>query len=639
MMNNVGISRWRVLGGLAGCVAIPFLVQPAAVAQTTTVSRPFLGVVHRHVETSVPRLLAMHLIEIDLDVTGVGFVVTPSNGSAAGETVGRTTRQFAASFGTQVAVNGGFSAWVSGANYAVEGLAASQGVVYSEFQEFRTFALNISQDNVATIVRSVTGSGTSRTPDVPLYNTLPGEARLLRNGTIVNYENESLHPRTAVGLSADDRRLFILTVDGRNPGHSLGVTRPELADFLRMFGAHNAINLDGGGSSTLVFSDPLPRLVNVPVGVNNVPGSERTVGSHFGIYAPPVPPPADVAIEVASGSVTQGQAGHPQLVNALSLTKSGQGTLVLDIANVFAGTTFVRQGEVRVRRSDALQASPIVVDDAATLTVDAGTLTTPRVTLSGGTLAAGSVFVNAATGIGSLVIEAGRIGESANLVVGAGGGVSLPSGSRVAAGVATLQVDESAGGGLVDLGAGQIEIAAGGITAAELRADILAGRNGGGWDGLTGIRSGPAAASVGARAVGYVINADGSARVSFSAPGDANLDGQVDVFDLVSVGAAGAYGAGLPAVWSDGDFNYDGATNVFDLVAVGTGGAYGRGPFLPASPARGGVAVPEPPAWTLATALCVAAGLSSGLSRRAGAARVGRRWGFERMVGLSTKPD
>lgn len=94
---------------------------------------------------------------------------------------------------------------------------------------------------------------------------------------IVQYANESLQPRTAVGLSADETRLYLMTIDGRNTGHSLGVTRPELADLMRLNGVHNAINLDGGGSTTLLFSDPTPRLVNVPVGVNDVPGTERIV--------------------------------------------------------------------------------------------------------------------------------------------------------------------------------------------------------------------------------------------------------------------------------------------------------------------------------------------------------------------------
>jgi autotransporter-associated beta strand protein len=590
-------------GGLA-CSAIFPGPSRAFGSMTTTVNRPYLGIVHTHVETTIPRLLDMQLVEVDLDVTGIGFVTTPPNGSAAGETLGQTTRQFAASFGTQVAVNGGFSAWVSGSNYAVEGLAASRGTVYSDFQEFRTFALNISEDNVATIVRSVTGSGTTRSPDIPLYNTLPGEARLLRNGMIVQYENESLHPRTAIGLSADERRLFILTVDGRNPGHSLGVTRPELADFLRMFGAYNAMNLDGGGSSTLVFSDPQPRLVNVPVGVNNQPGSERMVGSNFGIYAPVVPPPADVVIGIASGVSTQGEAGFPQFVNALSLTKTGGGTLSLDVRNVFTGDTFVREGELRVMRSSALEASSIVVEPGGTLSVDpAVVLRSPRVSLEGGRLVAGTIVVAGADGIGGLAINGGQIGESVSLVVGPDGGVFFPRANRVVTKLASLRVNEAGGGGRVDLGAGEIAVAAGGISAADLRAAIIAGRNGGSWDGSSGIGSMAAAATVGGRAVGYVINADGSARVSFAAPGDADVNGQVDMFDLVSIASVAAYGTNQSTVWSQGDFNYDGLTNVVDLVGVNMAGAYGQGNYFPAAQTGGhlakGTAVPEPATWAL----------------------------------------
>ena len=165
------------------CVVAGWSVTAAVeAAETRTVSQPFIGVTHTRIDTTNPRQLSMNLVEIDLTVPGIGFAVTPSNGTAAGETVGRTTRQFLTEQAVQVAVNGGFSAWVSGGNYTVEGLAARQGVVYSEFQEFRTFALNISQDNVATILRSISGTGTDRTPDIPLYNTLAGEARLIRNG-------------------------------------------------------------------------------------------------------------------------------------------------------------------------------------------------------------------------------------------------------------------------------------------------------------------------------------------------------------------------------------------------------------------------------------------------------------------------
>jgi hypothetical protein len=95
-----------------------------------------------------------------------------------------------------------------------------------------------------------------------------------------------------------------------------------------------------------------------------------------------------------------------------------------------------------------------------------------------------------------------------------------------------------------------------------------------------------------------VVAGDGSAVVSFAAPGDIDLSGVVNVFDLVGINASGTYGTGQTADWNDGDMNYDGVTNVFDLVTVNGGGAYNQGNYFPAAPnvAGGVAAVPEPTA-------------------------------------------
>ncbi len=66
--------------------------------------------------------------------------------------------------------------------------------------------------------------------------------------TVVN--NSIAHPRTAVGIDADGRRLLILVVDGRSAS-SRGYTMVELADMMTALGAENALNLDGGGSSAM----------------------------------------------------------------------------------------------------------------------------------------------------------------------------------------------------------------------------------------------------------------------------------------------------------------------------------------------------------------------------------------------------
>ena len=74
------------------------------------------------------------------------------------------------------------------------------------------------------------------------------------------------HPRTAVGLSADRRWLFLVVVDGRQPKHSVWMTARELADLMASLGADRAINLDGGGSSIMLTAHPTGRfaIVNRP---------------------------------------------------------------------------------------------------------------------------------------------------------------------------------------------------------------------------------------------------------------------------------------------------------------------------------------------------------------------------------------
>ncbi len=70
----------------------------------------------------------------------------------------------------------------------------------------------------------------------------------------------SRHPRTGVGIRPDGTLLFV-TVDGRQPLKSVGMSLPELTDLFVELGAVSAINLDGGGSTAMVVRD---RVVNSP---------------------------------------------------------------------------------------------------------------------------------------------------------------------------------------------------------------------------------------------------------------------------------------------------------------------------------------------------------------------------------------
>ena len=84
-----------------------------------------------------------------------------------------------------------------------------------------------------------------------------GNAMVLDGGIPTAAATDAIrHPRSALGLSADGKTLFILAIDGRQEGHSRGVTLAELAKIFQMFGADRAINLDGGGSTSMVLRDP-----------------------------------------------------------------------------------------------------------------------------------------------------------------------------------------------------------------------------------------------------------------------------------------------------------------------------------------------------------------------------------------------
>jgi autotransporter-associated beta strand protein len=202
----------------------------------------------------------------------------------------------------------------------------------------------------------------------------------------------------------------------------------------------------------------------------------------------------------------------------------------------------------------------------------------------------GPTFVTA----GTLRLGHARGLAESRLVIASAGRVELAG--QIAAVVPELIVD---GGGL-DLGRGRLTIESG-ASEAVLRALILAGRDG---SASAGILS-SAAAALGDRAtVGYRFDGAGRATVAFAPVGDANLDGEVNLFDLVTSEASGRYGAGGAAGWDDGDFNYDGKFNVFDLLAIETSGTYAAGPLSIA-------AVPEP-----ALGWIAAAAASAGLYRR-----------------------
>lgn len=99
-------------------------------------------------------------------------------------------------------------------------------------------------------------------------HAVSGSSKILTSGELTPPEkDEARHPRTAVGVSADGKTMVILAIDGRRPTVSRGTTLAETAVFLKEFGASEGINLDGGGSTTMVVKDAVTgahAIVNKP---------------------------------------------------------------------------------------------------------------------------------------------------------------------------------------------------------------------------------------------------------------------------------------------------------------------------------------------------------------------------------------
>ena len=104
------------------------------------------------------------------------------------------------------------------------------------------------------------------TSSVDVTNGIP---QLIKNGTIdITWQREKAsksfvemrHPRTAVA-KLKDGKFLLMTVDGRQPGVSVGMSLQELAEYLLSIGATDAMNLDGGGSTTMFLDG---KIVNTP---------------------------------------------------------------------------------------------------------------------------------------------------------------------------------------------------------------------------------------------------------------------------------------------------------------------------------------------------------------------------------------
>lgn len=190
----------------------------------------------------------LYIFEVALETNGVTIVASsPDNGSQFG--VQPMTLQ-AKAYESSVehvlgAVNGDFFA----------GGGTPGGIFYRKGKALKTTMADekstffaITKDKQAVI-------GSHDEFDKMKNNILEavgGRHRLLRNGQIEAQTNTQLEPRTCVGVTADNI-VYLMVVDGRNFWNSNGMTFSDMSNVMKALGVKDAINLDGGGSSTFVI--------------------------------------------------------------------------------------------------------------------------------------------------------------------------------------------------------------------------------------------------------------------------------------------------------------------------------------------------------------------------------------------------
>ncbi|MFM9024518.1 MAG: phosphodiester glycosidase family protein [Planctomycetaceae bacterium] len=234
------------------------------------------GVRYGRRTTTDPRPLELHFLEVDLtsaDVALEAVVADDPDGAGPAESILVDPARLASRPGVVAAVN---------AN-AFRGLPDASGTASTLWKADMPVT-------IAGWARSADGDGSlpergyhqfwidtagrahigtpKRAVDAAAPAAIAGFHVILADGRFVEGYREKLHPRTVVGTDAAGTRVWLVVVDGRQPGISEGMTYRELAALMRDLGCVAALNLDGGGSTVMLTAGPRGGLeiVNRPSG-------------------------------------------------------------------------------------------------------------------------------------------------------------------------------------------------------------------------------------------------------------------------------------------------------------------------------------------------------------------------------------
>ncbi|NJM72480.1 MAG: phosphodiester glycosidase family protein [Scytonema sp. RU_4_4] len=251
----------------------------------------FRGITYKRYALSTPRPATIHIVTIDLKTPGVKALVTPGVPKPSdGETSARKTSDFLKEFKLQLAINASYfhhfhekSPWEyyphSGDPSYPIGEAISNGYRYSP-PEANFPVLCFSAQNRVQILKS------EKCPEGTVQG-VAGNQLLVDRGKAIDdsLKNDKPYPRVAAAINQEGTKLWLIVGDGKQPFYSEGITIAELTKIITDLGAYTALNLDGGGSTTLVMgTNNGSKVLNAPIHTR-IPMRERPVGNHLGFYA------------------------------------------------------------------------------------------------------------------------------------------------------------------------------------------------------------------------------------------------------------------------------------------------------------------------------------------------------------------
>ena len=205
----------------------------------------------------------------DVEVTDGTSILSAFAKNTYGRNITDTTSDMAEENNAVLAINGDYY----GARQS--GYVIRNGVVYRS-QGSNGEDMVISKDGSLSFI-SESDTTTDSLIQKQAWQVLSFGPVLVENGEVAVTENDEVgmamasNPRTAIGTVAKNHYLFVVS-DGRT-SESAGLSLYELANFMKSLGATNVYNLDGGGSSTMVFQG---EVVNNPT-TNGNKISERAV--------------------------------------------------------------------------------------------------------------------------------------------------------------------------------------------------------------------------------------------------------------------------------------------------------------------------------------------------------------------------